>query len=156
MKNILLILAVFITSSAFAQKTQKLEFSVGASLFAPITKNISFDDKAWGQRVQIVKPTDKQFAFVFNAGVQQDENQFLQIPLLIGSRHILYKNFYITYGTGATFMNKGNNPQFTITGGWGLNFNKFVIEQSIFRTTAGEKAVIPHTNNIGLSVLYKL
>jgi hypothetical protein len=75
MKNILLILLVFVTNLSYGQKFQKLEVNAGVSLFAPITKDLSWSDRAWGQRVQLVKPRNDKFAYVLNLGMQQSDKQ---------------------------------------------------------------------------------
>lgn len=155
MKNILLILLVLITNVTFGQKFQKLEINAGLSLFAPITKDVSWDNRAWGQRVQLVKPRNDKFAYVLNLGMQQNKNKEIQLPVLMNLRHFMYKSIYITYGAGATFL-KEDNTRFTLSAGWGVQLKKFVIEQSLFRTTAGEDMDKSHYNNLGVSVLYRL
>ena len=156
MKNILLILAVLITTNLFGQKKfQKLEVNAGVSLFTPVSKDFSWNEKAWGQKVQFVKPKNRNLAYVLNLGVQQNNEKYLQIPTLVSLRHFMYKNIYITYGTGATFF-KNENARFTLTAGWGVQMKKFVIEQSIFRTTAGQNVAKSHENNVGISLLYRL
>ena len=157
MKRILLLLvATLITGISFGQKFQKLEFNVGASLFSPIAKNLSWDDKAWGQRMQLVKPKNDKFAYVLNFGIQQNKDQFVQIPVLLNARHFVYRKIYVTYGTGVTFFND-EKSRFTLTTGWGVQTKRFVIEQSLFRTTASESYLgKPHDNNVGISVLYRL
>jgi hypothetical protein len=155
MKNILLILGVLITTNVFGQKFQKLEVNTGISLFTPVSKDFSWNEKAWGQRVQFVKSKDRNLAYVLNFGIQQNNDKYLQIPTLLGLRHFMYKNIYITYGTGATFF-KNENTRFTITAGWGVQMKKFVIEQSVFRTTIGQNIGKSHENNVGISVLYRL
>lgn len=154
MKNILLILLVFITNVTFGQKFQKLEVNAGVSLFAPITKDVSWSDRAWGQRVQLVKPRNDKFAYVLNLGMQQSDKQ-IQLPVLMNLRHMIYKSIYITYGAGATFF-KNDNTRFTLNAGWGVQMKKLIIEQSVFRTTAGDDRAIPHYNNLGVSVFYRL
>ena len=156
MKNILLILAVLITTNVFGQKKfQKLDVNGGISLFTPVAKDFFWNEKAWGQRVQFVKERNKNLSYVMNLGIQQNKDKYLQIPALVGLRHFMYKNIYITYGTGATFF-KNENTRFTLTAGWGVQTKKLVIEQSIFRTTAGEQFQKAHENNVGISVLYRL
>lgn len=154
MKTTLLILMVLVTTSIFGQKFQKLEVNAGASLFVPITKDLSWSDKSWGQRVQFVKPRHDRFAYVLNLGMQQNKKE-IQLPVLLNARHFLYKSIYITYGAGATFF-KNDATRFTLTTGWGVQMKKFIIEQSIFRTTAGVDQPTPHFNNLGVSLMYRL
>lgn len=155
MKNILLILLVFVTTTTFGQKFQKLEINAGVSLFAPITKDVSWDDRAWGQRVQLVKPRNDKFAYVLNLAMQQNKDKEIQLPVLMNLRHFMYKSIYITYGAGATFF-KNDNTRFTLTAGWGVQMKRLVIEQSVFRTTAGATRPTPHYNNLGVTVFYRL
>lgn len=145
---------VFITTVSYGQKFQKLEINGGVSLFAPITKDVSWSDKSWGQRVQFVKPRNDKFAYVLNLGMQQNKKE-LQLPVLMNLRHMIYKNIYINYGAGATFF-KNDNTRFTLNAGWGVQMKKFVIEQSVFRTTAGEDMDKSHFNNLGVTVMYRL
>jgi hypothetical protein len=70
-------------------------------------------------------------------------------------RHMVYKSIYINYGAGATFF-KNDNTRFTLNAGWGVQMKKLIIEQSVFRTTAGEGLDKPHYNNLGVSVFYRL
>lgn len=156
MKKILCIAAILIASNTFAQKFKKLEVNVGASLFVPVTKDLAWENKAWGQRLQLVKPRNEKFAYVANLGIQQNRDNFLQIPALLGLRHHLYKNLYVTYGTGATFF-KNEKARFSLTAGWGVQMKKLVIEQSVFRTSMTNQTLVhPHFNNAGLAVLYRL
>jgi len=154
MKKFILFLMVFITTVSYGQKFQKLEINGGVSLFAPITKDVSWSDKSWGQRVQFVKPRNDKFAYVLNLGMQQNKKE-LQLPVLMNLRHMIYKNIYINYGAGATFF-KNDNTRFTLNAGWGVQMKKFVIEQSVFRTTAGEDMDKSHFNNLGVTVMYRL
>jgi hypothetical protein len=68
---------------------------------------------------------------------------------------MVYKSIYINYGAGATFF-KNDNTRFTLNAGWGVQMKKLIIEQSVFRTTAGEGLDKPHYNNLGVSVFYRL
>lgn len=151
MKQILFILLVIVTNLSYGQK---LEVNAGVSLFAPITKDLSWNDKSWGQRVQLLKPLNENFAVALNLGMQQNKKE-LQLPVLVNLRHIIYKNIFINYGGGTTFF-KNDNTRFTLTAGWGVQMKKLVIEQSIFRTTAGEDRPTPHFNNLGVTVMYRL
>ena len=155
MKKILFILMVLITNLSYGQKFKKLDVNVGASLFVPITKDLSWEDKSWGQRVQFVKPRNDKFAYVLNLGIQQNSDKEIQLPVLMNLRHSIYKSIYIHYGCGATFF-KNDDTRFTLTTGWGVQMKKLVIEQSIFRTTAGTEFVQPHYNNLGVTVMYRL
>jgi len=157
MKRIMLLLVVVLTTSiCFGQKFQKLEVNVGASIFAPITKDVTWEDKAWGQRIQFVKPRNDKFAYLLNFGIQQSNGKFIQLPLLANLRHFVYKQIYVTYGAGPTFL-KNDNPRFTINAGWGIQTKKFIIEQSVFRTTMSDHTTVhPHFNNIGFTVMYRL
>jgi len=157
MKNLLLILAVLITTNVFGQKFQKLEVNVGASLFAPITKNVTWTDKGWGQRVQFAKPRNDKFAYLLNLGLQQNKGGYIQLPVLLGARHIVYKKLYVTYGTGATFF-KDENAKFTLTAGWGFITKNIIVEQSVFRATRANYTTlnVTHNNNIGITILYRL
>jgi hypothetical protein len=158
MKRIMLLLVVVLaTSICFGQKFQKLEVNVGASIFAPITKDVTWDDKAWGQRIQFVKAKNKDLAYILNFGIQQSSGKFIQLPLLANLRHFVYKQIYVTYGAGATFL-KNENPRFTMNTGWGIQTKKLIIEQSVFRTTRANYTTLDvfHNNNIGLSVMYRL
>lgn len=139
--------------SSHRQKFQQLEINAGVSLFAPISKDIVWDDKAWGQRVQFVKVKNNQLAYVLNLGLQQGKQ--LQIPVLMNLRHFMYKRVYVTYGAGATFL-KNEDARFTLTAGWGVQMKRLVIEQSLFRTTAGKDMDKTHYNNLGVTVFYRL
>lgn len=155
MKTTLLFLMVLITTNIFGQKFQKLEVNAGVSLFSPIGKDFTWDDKSWGQRVQFVKPRNDKFAYVLNLGIQQNKNKDIQLPVLLSARHFVYKSIYINYGAGATFF-KGEDARFTLTTGWGVQMKKLIIEQSVFRTTAGADQPTPHFNNLGVVVMYRL
>jgi hypothetical protein len=156
-KILLLFVATLVTNFVFGQKFKKLEVNTGISLFAPIAKDVTWDDKAWGQRVQFVKPRNDKFAYILNLGIQQNSDKSIQLPALLNARHFVYQKIYVTYGAGATFF-KNEGGRFTLTTGWGIETKKLIIEQSVFRTTRSNYTTLDvfHNNNIGVSVMYRL
>ena len=160
MKKVLLtVLTIILAFTVEAQylNLKKLEVNVGASIFAPISKDISSDNRAWGQRVYLVAPRNDKFAYTLTLGYQQDRDRFVQMPALLGFRHKAYKNLYVSVGAGATFF-KNENPRFTLTPAIGYQHKRLYIEQSLFRTTKFNKLPLDadHFNNIGFSLFYKL
>ena len=153
-KLILTLMVVFMSTLAVAQK---LDISVGASVFAPIGKDVNSDARAWGQRVQLSFPKNETVAYTLTLGYQQSKDKFVQMPVLAGVRIKTYKNLHVGVGTGATFL-KNENPRFTITPSIGYKHKRWYFEQSIFRTTKFYNLPLDgeHFNNIGFSVLYQL
>jgi len=156
MKKIILLTLVVL--STFAVKAQKVELNVGASIFAPITKDINSNARAWGQRVQVAFPKSDILTYTLTLGYQQTKDKFVQIPVIPGVRIKAHKGLHLGFGAGATFF-KNDGARFTISPSVGYKIKKWYIEQSIFRTT--KMINLPgndgeHFNNIGFSVFYQL
>lgn len=158
MKTILLtVLALLTTLLSHGQALKKLEVSVGASFFAPVSKDVAWDNRAWGQRVQFTLPTDSVFSFTLALGYQQDKDRYVQMPVLAGVRIRTYKNLHLGLGAGATFF-KEDKARFTLTPSIGYQHKRWYIEQSLFRTTKFYNLPLDgeHFNNAGFSVFYRL
>ncbi len=89
MRNLfLLFLAVTFASTTFAQKGW--DISAGATVFAPIAKNVNWDSKFWGQRVTFTKKSVN-----VTLGYMQNKAGNAQIPVLVGTEKGLGKVFKV-------------------------------------------------------------
>jgi len=150
------VITLLITTLASAQKTKKFEFHTGPSLFAPITKTIDWDNKAWGQRVNVEYKKNKDFSYVLTFGYQQSKENDLQAPVILNVQHRLFKNIHIFGGMGTTFSNM-EMGKFTLSTGVSYVQKRWTIQQSIFRVTKMKNNIDgEHFNNIGVALLYKL
>ena len=146
MRNLfLLFLAVTFASTTFAQKGW--DISTGATVFAPIAKNINWNSKFWGQRVTFTKEK-----FNFTLGFMQNRAGNAQIPVLIGTERKLGKSFQVGLRSDMTFFN-GKEGQFTYMPSLRYEVKKrWCLEQSLLRTVKDGK----HSSQVGLAVLYHL
>ncbi len=123
------------------------DIAVGPTLSAPLTKNVDWNSKSWGQNVRFQKNN-----FVFNAGFRQNKAGNVQMPVLVGVRKHLKKGLAVGLDGGVTFFN-GQKGQFTYVPVVGYRINKkWCLEQSILRTLKDGK----HTNSATIGVLYHL
>lgn len=156
MKKTLVLFLLMVSTLSYGQK--KWDVSVGPSLFAPVAKTIDWDRKAWGQRVNVAKVAKHEhFYYVLTLGLQQSKDRELQIPVIPSVRYKMYKNFHIGFGMGTTFSNK-DKGRFTLAPSISYNKKRWIIEQSLFRTTVIDRytSAGSHQNNVGLSVMYTL
>lgn len=146
MRNLfLLFLAVTFASATFAQKGW--DISAGATVFAPIAKNVNWNSKSWGQRVTFTKERIN-----FTLGFMQNRAGNAQIPVLIGTEKKLGKSFQVGLRSGMTFFN-GKEGQFTYMPSLKYEVRKrWCVEQSLLRTVKDGK----HSSQVGLAVLYHL
>lgn len=147
MKNLfLLFLVISYSLSSFAQ-FKGWDKAVGATLYAPITKNISWDSKSWGQRVDFTKKNVK-----VSFGYMQNKAGNVQVPILVGVEKKLGKVFKVGVNSGMTFFNRGKG-QFTYVPFIKYEVNKkWCIEQSVLRLVKDGK----HASQAGLAVMYHL
>jgi len=147
-KHILLFFATVFSLATFAQKKDGgWDISVGATAMAPIAKNVDWDSKAWGQRVDFSKKN-----WNVSLGYMQDNDGFARIPALVGFRKHLKKGLHIGLDGGVTFFN-GQKGQFTYVPSVGYRINKkWCLEQSILRTVKDGK----HSSLTGFGLKYNL
>jgi hypothetical protein len=155
MKKILLLLLIVISTVSYGQK--KWEVSIGPSLFAPITNTIDWDNKAWGQRVQIAHHSNhKDFYYTLLLGLQQTKNKEVQTPIIPNVKWRATKNIHIGFGTGVVFFSN-DGARFTISPSISYVNKRWTLEQSLFRTTNFVSNLDgTHYNNLGLTLLYRL
>jgi hypothetical protein len=146
MRNLfLLFLGVTFASTTFAQKGW--DISAGATVFAPIAKNVNWDSKFWGQRVTFTKKSVN-----VTLGYMQNKAGNAQIPVLVGTEKGLGKVFKVGLRGGMTFFN-GKEGQFTYMPSIRYEVKKkWCVEQSLLRTVKDGK----HASQVGLAVLYHL
>jgi len=146
-KHILLFFAMVFSLVTFAQKKEGWNISVGATAMAPIAKNVDWNSKAWGQRVDFSK---KNWNVSF--GFMQNKAGFVRMPALVGYRKHLKKGLHIGLDGGVTFFN-GQKGQFTYAPSIGYRINKkWCLEQSILRTVKDGK----HSSLTGFGLKYHL
>lgn len=156
MRKLLLLLLIVISSVSYGQK--KLDVQVGPSLFAPVTKTIDWDNKAWGQRVQLSYDCNhKYFYYTLMLGLQQSKGNRLQVPVIPSVRYKMWKGLHLGFGMGATFSND-DNARFTLAPSVSYTLKRWTVEQSLFRTTNLVQNTTDgdHVNNLGLTVYFKL
>ena len=147
-KHILLFFVMVCSLVTFAQKNKGgWDISVGATVMAPVAKNVDWDSKAWGQSVDFNKKNMK-----VSLGFMQDNAGFVRIPATVGFRKHLSKGLHVGLAGGVTFFN-GQKGQFTYVPsiGYGIN-KKWCLEQSILRTVKDGK----HSSLVGLGLKYRL
>ena len=82
-KKLLVLFAIVCSLVTFGQDHKKggWDISVGPSLFAPMSHNIDWNSKAWGENVKFHKKN-----MVVSLGYMQNKNGFVQVPVLVGGR----------------------------------------------------------------------
>lgn len=147
MKNLfLLFLAVTISVSSFAQP-EGWNVVVGATGYAPIAKNIAWNSKSWGQRVDLNKKNVN-----ISLGFMQNKVGNVQIPVLVGVEKKLGKVLKVGIRSGVTFFN-GKKGQFTYVPSLKYEVNKkWCVEQSVLRSVQDGK----HASQVGLALMYHL
>lgn len=150
MKKVLLMLAVVLTTTiAFGQKKEnKADIQIGGTVYAPLAKNLDWNAKSWGQKINISRERGKHLRTNLSFGFMQNKAGNVQMPLLVGVRRHLVKSIHVGLDGGMTFYN-GKKGEFTYNPSVGVRLNKnWCLEQSWLRT--GKKT------NMGLSLLYGL
>lgn len=150
MRKVLLMLAVVLTTTiAFGQKKEnKTDIQIGGTVYAPLAKNLDWNAKSWGQRVNFSRQQGKHLRTNLSFGFMQNKAGDVQMPLLVGVRRHLVKSIHIGLDGGMTFYN-GKKGEFTYNPSVGVKINnKWCLEQSWLRT--GKKTAM------GLSLLYGL
>ena len=106
-KQFLLFFALIGSLIVGAQTKTGWDIQVGATVAAPMAKNIGWDSKAWGQRVNFSKKN-----LNVQVGFMQDKSGFVRVPALVGVRKHLKKNLHVGLDGGVTFLTieKGNTP----------------------------------------------
>jgi len=148
-KKFLLFFAIVCSLVAFGQdhKKEGWDVSVGPTLFAPMTKSVDWNSKAWGQTMKFNKKN-----MVVTLGFMQDKNNFVVAPVLVGGRKHLKHNLHVGLDAGVTFFH-GQKGQFTYVPSLGYRINKkWCLEQSLLRTVKGGKT----SNRVGFGLLYNL
>jgi len=143
----LLFLAVVCTLVSVGQNKKGWDISVAPTVFAPIAKNVDWNSKAWGQRVEFSKKN-----FRISSGFMQNKAGNVNMPVLVGVKRHLVKNLHVGLDGGVTFFN-GKKGQFTYAPSVGMSINKrWCLEQSILRTVVDGK----HSSQVGLALHYRL
>ena len=94
----LLFLATVCSLITFGQDHKKgWDISVGPKLFAPLSGNVDWDSKSWGQKVEFSKKNLR-----FSAGFMQNKAGFVQMPVLVGVRRHLVKGLHVGLDGGVT------------------------------------------------------
>lgn len=148
-KQFLLFFALVCSVVSMGQNHKKggWDISVGPKVYAPIAKNVDWDSKSWGQKVNFSKKN-----FNLSLGYMQNKSGNAQIPVLLGVRKNLKGNLYVGLGAGLTFFN-GQKGQFTYNPSIGYKLNKkWCLEQSIMRMVKDGE----HRSQVGLSALFHL
>ena len=148
-KQFLLFFALVSSVVAMAQDHKKggWDISVGPSIYAPIAKNVDWDSKSWGQKVNFSKKN-----LNFSLGYMQNKSGHAQIPVLLGVRKNLKGKLFVGLDAGLTFFN-GHKGQFTYNPSIGYKLNKrWSLEQSILRMVNDGK----HSSQVGLSACFNL
>ena len=149
-KQFLLFFALVCSLTTFAQKhhdNKGWDISVGATVGAPLAKNVGWDSKAWGQKLNFQKNNK-----VVSVGYMQDKAGFVRMPVTVGFRKHLKKGLHVGLDGGVTFFN-GQKGQFTYVPSVGYKINKrWCLEQSILRTVKDSK----HSNLVGFGLQYHL
>lgn len=147
MKNLfLLFLAITFSLSSFAQ-LKGWDLVVGATGYAPIAKNVTWNSKSWGQRVDFIKKNVN-----VSLGYMQNEAGSVQIPVLVGVERKLGKVLKVGVRSGMTFFN-GKEGQFTYVPSLKYEVNKkWCVEQSVLRLVKDGK----HSSQVGLAVMHHL
>lgn len=147
MKNLFLLSFAIIVSLTSSAQLKGWNVSAGANVNAPIAKNVNWDSKFWGQRVNFSKKNIN-----VTLGYMQNKAGNAQIPVLVGVEKRFGKGFNFGVRTGATFFN-GEKGQFTYVPSLGYKINsKWCVEQSVMRMVKDKK----HSSQVGLAVLYHL
>ena len=147
MKNLFFLsLAIIVTLTSSAQ-FKGWETSVGATVNASIAKNLNWNSKFWGQRVDFTKKNVN-----VSLGFMQNKAGNVQVPVLVGIEKGLNKKFNLGVRTGATFFN-GQKGQFTYVPSISYKVkDKWCVEQSVLRMVKDGK----HSSQVGLAVRYHL
>jgi hypothetical protein len=145
MKNLfLLFLAVTFTLTSSAQ-LKGWNVSTGATVFAPIAKNVNWNSKFWGQRVTFSKKD-----LNVTVGYMQNRAGNAQIPVLVGAERSLGKIFKVGFRSGMTFFND-QKGQFTYMPSVRYSLNKkWCVEQSVLRMVKDGK----HSSQVGFGAFY--
>lgn len=152
MKKILMLLAIVVsTMTAFGQNKFPTSVRVGATVYAPLTKNVAWDAKSWGQRVEVGIVENKKFCAHASLGYMQNKAGFAQMPVTLGVRRNVYRNIRAGVDAGVSFF-KGQSAQPTYNFAVGAKFKKWTIEQSVLRTIKDGK----HSSLVGVGLMYNL
>ena len=152
MKKILMLLVVAVsTVTAFGQNKFPTHVKVGATLYAPLTKDVNWTSKMWGQKVQVGLFENKTTCAHLTLGYMQSRESFVQMPAMLGVRRKIYKNIHAGADAGVSFF-KGMPAQSTYNLAVGATFKKWTIEQSVLRTIKDGK----HSSITGVGLLYSL
>lgn len=152
MKKILMLLAIAVsTVTAFGQNKFPTHLRVGATVYAPLTKNVAWDARSWGQRVEVGLLDDKKGCAHVSLGYMQNKGGFAQMPVMLGVRRNVYKNIRAGVDAGVSFF-KDQSAQTTYNLAVGATFKKWTIEQSVLRTIKDGK----HSSLVGVGLMYNL
>lgn len=152
MKKILMLLAIAVsTVTAFGQNKFPTHVKVGGTVYAPLAKNVAWDAKSWGQRVQVGLSENKKGCTHISLGYMQNGDGFAQMPVMLGTRRNVYKNIHAGVDAGVSFF-KDQSAQATYNFAVGATFKKWTIEQSVLRTIKDGK----HSSLVGVGLLYNL
>lgn len=152
MKKILMLIAVVVsTVTAFSQTKLPTHVKVGATLYAPLTKDVAWGSKSWGQKVEVGLFANNNTCAHLSLGFMQNKSGFVQMPTMLGVRRNIYKKVHVGADAGVSFF-KGQPAQSTYNLAIGATFKKWTIEQSVLRTIKDGK----HSSIVGVGLLYTL
>ena len=147
MKKLFFLSLAIVLSLTSSAQLKGWNVSVGATVNAPIAKNLNWDSKFWGQRVDFTK---KNVNVSF--GYMQNKAGNVQVPVLVGVGKGFGKKFNLGLRAGMTFFN-GEKGQLTYVPSISYQVNsKWCVEQSVLRMIKDSK----HTSQAGLAVRYHL
>ncbi len=147
MKKLFFLSLAIVLSLTSSAQLKGWNASVGATVNAPIAKNLNWDSKFWGQRVDFTK---KNVNVSF--GYMQNKAGNVQVPVLVGVGKGFGKKFNLGLRAGMTFFN-GEKGQLTYVPSISYQVNnKWCVEQSVLRMIKDSK----HTSQAGLAVRYHL
>ena len=147
MKNLLFLSLAIVLSLTSSAQLKGWNTSVGATVNVPIAKNLNWNSKFWGQRVDFTKKNVN-----VSLGYMQNKAGNVQVPVLVGVGKGFGKKFNFGLRAGMTFFN-GEKGQLTYVPSITYQVNsKWCVEQSVLRMIKDSK----HTSQVGLAVRYHL
>lgn len=110
-KTVLVLSALCMTAVGFSQLSKKWEFKVGISTPLPAdVDNASNRISVGSVASEVSTPIYKKISAVGNVMyikcVNVENSRFSQIPVMVGAKYAIDKNYYFGVSTGVTFYNK--------------------------------------------------
>ena len=144
MKKLVLSIALFATMSAFAQKTtNNFNYKIGFVTPMPADLNSISTEIGLGSTMGEVdyKLSEKIMAtgnVAYIRFVSQD-GKFSQIPIMIGAKYVINKQFYFGANAGLAFYNKSSfGTDFIYSSYLGAQFNKISVDFRYMNTVKTE------------------